>query len=103
MSWPLTTQSAYAAIVADEQRTPEQNRLMWALLADIAEQFDSRHAWKDFFLRELGHEHSSTLTKQQFTALLEYIVSWGTRNGVEFRHLGDSYEQTGEDRGEDRR
>jgi len=103
MKWPRTTQSAYAAIVADETRTPEQNKLMWALLGEIAEHFDSRHAWKDFFLRRLGHAHSSTLTVEQFTMLIELIVSWGMRNGVQFRHLEAQDDQAQEDRGEDRR
>lgn|SRR5262245_41369419 len=95
-------------------RTLEQNALMWALLGDIAEQKQhmgqrySPDQWKVLFLHALGqqvqflpaldgsgwvpygHQRSSTLSKKQFTDLIETIVSWGISNGVQFRHLGDN-------------
>lgn len=91
----------------DDPRTTAQNRLMWALLTDISDQV--RHcgdkyepeAWKACFMKALGLKlqfmpsldgqsvvavgyHSSKLSKEKFSELIELIYSEGAQRGVNF-------------------
>ena len=94
----------YCVTIAEETRTQEQNRLMWPLIADIQAQVESMATYsaddiKLRFLHALGQElrflpelegtgmfpvgqRSSTLTKKQFTGLIELFFAYGARNGV---------------------
>jgi hypothetical protein len=90
--------------IQDETRTQEQNRLMWPLIADIQAQVDGMATYSadDIKLRILhayGQElrflpelegigmfpvgqRSSTLTKKQFTGLIEFMFAYGARHNV---------------------
>lgn len=87
-----------------ETRRDAQNRLLWKLIAIIQEQVPETHGFsaedmKLRFMNCLGTElrflpelegqgmfpvglRSSTLTVQQFSALIELIYAWGARQGV---------------------
>lgn len=97
-----------ARIRIDEPaRTLDQNSLLWPLLANIARQHPhagehrTPEEWKGLFLHALGKEvrflpaldgkgfvplgmKSSTLSKREFSDLLEFIFAWGAENGVVF-------------------
>jgi hypothetical protein len=89
------------------RRSLPQNDRLWAHLTDVAEQ--ATHAgrkftadkWKVIFMSALGQElqfvpsldgqsfiplgHSSSdLSKEEMTALIDFIESWGAQNGVTF-------------------
>lgn len=94
----------YVVTIAEETRTQEQNRLMWPLIADMRAQIADMqmHSAEDIklrFLNALGQEmrflpelegggmfpvgqRSSTLTKKQFSALIEIMFHHGAKNGV---------------------
>jgi len=106
----------YAVTVAEETRTQEQNRLMWPLIQDIQNQVDETKVFsaddmKLRFLHALGKEmrflpelegggmfpvgqRSSTLSKSQFTALIEIMFAWGAKHNVRWsRKSQDTIEQ----------
>ncbi|WP_398473179.1 recombination protein NinB [Tardiphaga sp.] len=89
------------------KRTLEQNSRMWAMLTDVATQ--KQHAgrkytpdqWKVLFMHACGREvqfipsldnstfipwgqSSSDLSKQEMSALIEFMFAWGAENGVVF-------------------
>lgn len=89
------------------KRTLPQNDRMWAMLTDIAEQKEhagrkySPDQWKVLFMHACGREvqfipaldngtfipwgqSSSDLSKQEMTDLIEFMLAWGTENGVHF-------------------
>lgn len=92
--------------LAEETRTDAQNRLMWPLIADLRKQVPEHAIYtaeqtKLRFLDALGEEmvflpkiagaglfpvgqRSSTLTKAQFTLLIELIFMEGNRCGVQW-------------------
>ncbi len=94
----------YVVAIGEETRSQEQNRLMWPLIADIRAQVPGMDAFsaddiKLRFLHALGQElrflpelegsglfpvgqRSSTLSKTQFTALIELMFEYGSRHGV---------------------
>lgn len=100
------------------KRTLPQNAKLWACLSDIVRQkktidnqeFETEE-WKCIFLQALGREpdilptldgrnffstgHSSSkLSKEQMSALIEYIVCWGAENGVQWSDPQlESYEE----------
>ncbi len=86
-------------------RTNEQNSLMWALLSDVSRSMPQGRRltpdiWKAVFMNACGHAvqfetglagepfpvgfRSSRLTKAQMTELIEFILSWGSENGVQW-------------------
>lgn len=91
-------------IIRRETRTDEQNRKLWPMLEDIRRQVEGMDAYtrddiKLRFLNALGVEmrflpeldgagmfpvglRSSTLTKEQFSGLIEMLYEWGARHGV---------------------
>jgi hypothetical protein len=99
------------------ERTIEQNRRMWAMLTEIANQVEhcGRHytpdQWKVMFLHALGDEveflpalnkstfipygeqRSSSLSKHEMSQLIEFITAWGTEHGVRFADGNDPDEQ----------
>lgn len=89
------------------KRTLDQNSRMWAMLTDVATQ--TEHAgrrytpdqWKILFMHACGREvqflpsldgstfipwgqSSSDLSKEEMTALIEFIFAWGAEHGVTF-------------------
>lgn len=92
--------------IAEETRTDRQNRLMWPLIEDLRRQVPdfatfTADQMKLRFLDALGEEmtflpklegaglfpvgqRSSTLTKTQFTALIELMFMTGAKYGVEW-------------------
>lgn len=101
----------YTVIIGEETRSQEQNRLLWPLIADVQAQVPGMATYsaddiKLRFLHALGTEmrflpelegaghfpvgqRSSTLTKAQFTALIEIIFEFGSRNGVIWSHKSE--------------
>ena len=92
--------------VAEEQRSSEQNRLMWAALTDVSRQVDwygsklSPEDWKHVFTAALYKQRSvpgidggfvvlgqstSKMTVPQMTDLIDLIHAFGAQHGVEFR------------------
>ncbi len=100
--------SGYTVQVGEETRSQEQNRLLWPLIADIQAQAPGMETFsaddiKLRFLHALGTElrflpelegagmfpvgqRSSTLTKTQFTGLIELLFAYGAKHGVEWSH-----------------
>ena len=96
--------TGYCVAIGEETRSQEQNRLMWPLIADIQAQVPDTATYsaddmKLRFLHSLGQEmrflpelegggmfpvgqRSSTLSKSQFTALIELMFAYGARHGV---------------------
>jgi hypothetical protein len=88
------------------RRSNDQNALMWAMLTDIAtqkEHFGKRYptdTWKILFMHGWQKEvrmipsldgtevlpltRSSDLSKGEMSELLEFMMAWGTENGVTF-------------------
>ena len=90
-----------------QKRSLPQNDCMWAMLTDVATQKDHHgrkytpDQWKVIFMQACGRDvqfipaldgqgfipwgqRSSDLSKQEMTDLIEFIMSWGTQNGVVF-------------------
>jgi hypothetical protein len=111
---------AYRMIVQEEEdrRTSEQNKKMWAMLTEVSQQKEHcgrrynpdqwkvifMHAWgmKVQFLPSLDNStfvpygtSSSKLSKKDMTELIEFILAWGTQNGVVFADDPVNHEQTG--------
>lgn len=96
----------FVVVIGEETRSQEQNRLMWPLIQDMQNQLPDMAAFsaddvKLRFLHSLGQElrflpnlegtglfpvgqRSSTLSKSQFSALLDLMFEYGGRNGVEW-------------------
>ncbi len=94
----------YVMAIGEETRSQAQNRLLWPLIADIQAQVPGMETFapddiKLRFLHALGQElrflpelegagvfpvgqRSSTLSKSQFTALIELMFEYGARHGV---------------------
>jgi hypothetical protein len=93
--------------LVDDPRTTQQNRLMWGLLTDIADQVMhggekwEPEDWKCAFLKAMGIRckimpaldgdgvvatgyRSSKLDKAEFSELIELIYSEGAKRGVVF-------------------
>lgn len=92
--------------IGAETRTEEQNRKLWPMLADIRDQVEWLGAYttediKLMFLNKLGLElrflptlerqgmfpvalKSSTLTKEQFSGLIELLYEFGAENSVKW-------------------
>jgi len=94
----------HCVAIGEETRSQQQNRLLWPLIADIQAQIPEAATYsaddmKLRFLHLLGQEmrflptlegngmfpvglRSSTLTKSQFSALIEIIFAWAAPLGV---------------------
>jgi hypothetical protein len=89
------------------RRSLDQNSRLWAMLTDVADQAAhngrkyTTNEWKVLFLHACGREmqfiqaldgktflpfgqSSSDLSKEEMTALIDFIESWGAENGVVF-------------------
>jgi hypothetical protein len=100
--------AGYVARIAEQTRSDAQNRMMWPLIADMQRQVPayatfSAEDMKLRYLNALGTEmrflptlegnglfpigqRSSTLSKSQFSALIELIFADGARHNVEWSH-----------------
>jgi len=89
-------------------RSNDQNALMWSLLSEISRaKPDGRvltpDIWKSVFMAACGHQvrfeptlegdgvipigfRSSRLTKDEMSELIECILEYGARHGVQFHH-----------------
>lgn len=88
------------------KRSLDQNALLWSLLAEVAAQVEwygqklSSEDWKDMFTASLRKArvspgidpgsfvvlglHTSDLTKEEFSNLIELIYAFGAQHGVVF-------------------
>jgi hypothetical protein len=94
--------------LVDDPRTLAQNRLMWAMLTDIADQVThcgerwEPEDYKCAFMKAMGFKlrfmpsldgngvvalgyRSSKLDKEKFSELIETIYEYGAKNDVHFR------------------
>jgi hypothetical protein len=95
----------YVMEVKPNKRSEEQSRYMWALLSDIAKQKEwcglkmEAEDWKNLFTAALKGQRTtngltggvvvlatatSKMSKEEMSELIEYIISWGIENGVQF-------------------
>ena len=95
----------WVVTVKEPKRTTDQNDKMWAMLTDISmsQPLGRRHTpddWKAIMMNACGWEcqflegldgrpfpqgfRSSQLTKSQMSTLIDFMLAWGTENGVEW-------------------
>jgi hypothetical protein len=100
---PVGTKVEFKAV----KRSLPQNDRLWANLTDVARQKEHcgrkypPEAWKSIFMNAWGKQsefmptldgssffplgyRSSELTKDEMSELIEFIIAWGTQNGVVF-------------------
>lgn len=109
-----TSGHAYRLIVQEErdrskQRTLDQNARMWAMLGEVAEQYEhcgrkyDANQWKCLFMHALGqeiaflpaldgktfvpygHQSTSKMSKTEMSELIEFIIAWCAQHGVHLR------------------
>lgn len=99
----LKAPQGWSVTIAEPKRTLDQNSRLWALLTDVAVskplgRMHTPEEWKCIFMAACGWEvaflpgldgrflpygyRSSKLTVKQMTDLQDFIVAWGTENGV---------------------
>lgn len=105
---------AWVMELREAKRTDDQNRALWGALGQIVRQRPVHNGvqmdaelWKAVFMQAAGHEivfipnlectgvfpiglRSSRLTKSQFSDLLEFILAWCAREGIEIKHFDES-------------
>lgn len=105
--------AGHAVDIKESRRSDEQNRALWGLLNQIQRQRPTHNGvkmdadtWKCVFLNALGVEmkmmpnlegdgyfpmghRSSQLTVSQFRDLLEIMLAWAAREGLEIKHFDD--------------
>lgn len=91
------------------RRSVPQNDLMWGMLTDVAQQIEwygqrlTAQDWKDLLTACLRKSrvvpgidpgttvplglHTSDMSKEEMSTLLELIIAFGTERGVKFTHL----------------
>lgn len=103
--------AGYAVDIKESRRSDEQNRALWGLLNQIARQRPVHNGvkmdaelWKCVFMQALGVEmkmmpnldgdgffpighRSSQLTISQFRDLLELMLAWCAKEGLEIKHF----------------
>jgi hypothetical protein len=103
----------YQIEIKGDTRTQAQNRLMWAMLNDVARQVDwhgqklSPEDWKNVFSASLTRQRvvpaldggfvvlgksTSKMTKPEMTELCELIQAFGSERGVKFTAPEAQYE-----------
>lgn len=102
--------------VKELTRSLAQNAALWEILGQIVKQRPTHHgrpmnaeAYKAVFMDALGHEvdymqsldgtrmfplglRSSTLTKGQFSDLIDLMLAWATQEGLTITHFDDAFE-----------
>lgn len=106
-AWIRKAPLGWMLMLREDTRTEAQNRLMWPLLTDISRQ--ATHAgmkftpedWKDLLMAQLRREmrlvpnldgdgfvnlnkRTSSLSKKEFSDLIELIYKLGAEKGVQF-------------------
>lgn len=104
--WAMAAPAGTRAEFRAPKRTVPQNDRLWAMLTDVAQQVEwygqklSTQDWKDVFTASLKKSrvvpgidagsfvvlglHTSSLTKQEFSDLIELIHAFGAERGVTF-------------------
>lgn len=100
----------YRVEIKEQKRSLDQNSRLWAMLTDVSLQ--ATHSgrkyepeiWKCIFMHALGREvkfipslegdsvipltyRSSDLSKSEMSELIEFMMAWGTENGVVFHDV----------------
>lgn len=99
--------------IREAKRSDEQNRALWGLLRQIVRQRPTHQGvrmtedtWKAVFMQALGAEmvfmptldgdgvfpmghRSSQLTVGEFRGLIELMLAWCAREGIEVEHFDD--------------
>ena len=106
-SWAKKAPSGTRIEFKASKRTLPQNDRMWAMLTDVAQQAEHNgrrytpDQWKVLFMHACGREvqfipsldgstfipwgqHSSDLSKEEMSELMEFIAAWGAEHGVRF-------------------
>jgi hypothetical protein len=110
----------YTVEVREAKRSDDQNSALWSLLGQIHKQRPTHNGvkmtpelWKSVFMDALGAEmvlmpkldgdgffplghRSSQLGVSEFSQLLELILAWTAREGLEIRHFDFTSENRGE-------
>lgn len=107
-AWSRKAPSGTRIEFKGSKRSLPQNDKMWAMLTDIAQQKEHHgrrytpDQWKVIMLHACGREvqfipsldgatfipwgqSSSDLSKEEMSELIEFVLKWGTENGVEFK------------------
>lgn len=110
-AWNDSDENLSINAMDERKRNNMQNRLMWALLGEIASQLEwpcngrmqklSPEDWKDILSSGLHREQriaqgidggfvllgqrTSKMTKQQFVELIEFIRWFGAEKGIKFK------------------
>lgn len=109
--WALQTAEGTVVTFRKKSRSTEQSAKMWAMLGEVAAQVDwygqklDAEAWKDVFTASLRHArvvpgidkgtyvplgmHTSTMTIEEMTNLIELIYAFGAEHGVVFKDPKD--------------
>lgn len=111
--------AGYAVDIKESRRSDDQNRALWGLLNQIQRQRPTHNGvkmdadtWKCVFLNALGVEmkmmpnlegdgffpighRSSQLTVSQFRDLLELMLAWTAREGIEVKHFDEGRDRDG--------
>lgn len=97
----------------EAKRSNEQSARMWAMLTEVAEQSQhngrkySADMWKAIFLHAIGREiqfipaldgqtfipwgqSSSDLSRQEMSALIDFVDAWAAQNGITLHHPAET-------------
>ena len=112
----------YAVEIKESSRSLEQNSALHGLITQIMRQRTHHNGlrmdlrkWKGMFMQALGEEiefiptldgasvfplglSTRELPKERFSQLIELILAWSAREGLEIRHFGDETPSTSENR-----
>ena len=93
----------FVVVIKGPTRTDDQNAKLWPMLQDVSRQVDwygkrlADHEWKDVFSASLRAskvtpgldggfvvlgQKTSTMSKREFSDLIELITAFGTQRGV---------------------
>lgn len=104
-SWCRTSPLGTRIEFKEAKRSLDQNSLLWAMLSDVASKAEhngrkySADMWKIIFMHACGREvqfipsldgktflpfgqSSSDLSREEMTALIDFIDAWCAQNGV---------------------
>ncbi|MDR6818454.1 hypothetical protein J2X76_003631 [Neorhizobium sp. 2083] len=105
--WARNVEAGTVVTFRKKSRSTEQSAKMWAMLSEVAEQVEwygqklDAEDWKDMFTASLRHArvvpgidkgtyvplgmHTSTLTVEEMSNLIELIYAFGAEHGVVFK------------------
>lgn len=105
--WAQQTSEGTVVTFRKKSRSTEQSAKMWAMLGEVAAQVDwygqklDAEAWKDVFTASLRHArvvpgidkgtfvplgmHTSTMTIEEMSNLIELVYAFGAEHGVTFK------------------